>query len=174
MKKEDHLKIVEKLESQIQVLQNRIAELSAESSKFAFDLKIQQVIADQRRELINKMLSSNLKNLNYMLEYDKKNKDMFQKYVERIEEDNQKFDALIDYIKKTFPQAVMPAKDNPDKFQAPTDENLSQTFIGQNGEIYSPHHVVDLAIMIMNSQYKKLKEILGQDDFGFENNNGED
>jgi hypothetical protein len=44
-------------------------------------------------------------------------------------------------------------------------KDLSHTFIGEQGEIYKPYHVVELAMMIMKTQKEKLNELLGNDDF---------
>jgi len=162
MRKDEHLKIVTKLKAEIEILQKRIAELSAENVKLDFDSKLNRLLSDQRADALNKMLSTNINNLKGFAKFDTQFKNFYKESMERINLDNEKFDALTDYIKKTFPDAIVEMKPEP-REKRKDDEKLSQTFIGENGEVYKPFHVVDLAILIMNTQKEKLKEITGDD-----------
>jgi len=171
MRKEEHLKIVNELTKTIETLQKRIAELSAENTKLDLNLKVQQFISDKNRDIINKMLAKDLQNINFMVEYDKKTKESFNVIMDRIKSDDEKFNTLTNYIKNVFPEFVMESKDETKQRMENKDDKLSQIFIGENGEMYQPYHVVDLAILIMSTYKKKLKEILGGDDFNTDNNN---
>jgi hypothetical protein len=170
MRKDEHLKIVKELEDKIQELEKEIFELREKNTKSEFESKLNRFIADQRRDALNEVLSKNVSNTNYMIKYDKEAKKFFKDSMQRIQLDDEKFNALRDYIKKTFPQAIIEIK--PEDMPKNSDnDNLSQTFIGEHGEVYKPYHVVDLAILIMNTQKQKLKEILGgEDDFNVDNN----
>ena len=165
MKKDDHLKIVNKLETEIRKLQKRIGELKIESTKYEFDAKLHLFIAEQRNLMITEMKEHGLKNMNYMAAYDKKVQDYQKQVANRLNIDDEKFNQLREYIRDAFPDATMkPINMNFPKSKNASKKDLSNTFIGEGGEVYAPHHVVDIAIMIMQGQIKKLNEILGGDD----------
>ena len=172
MRKDEHLKIVKELEDKIKELEKKISELKVKNTKSEFDSKLNRFIADQRSDALKEVLSKNINNTNYMIKYDKEAKQYFKNSMDRINLDDEKFGALRDFIRQTFPKAIVEMKqeDIPNKSD---DDSLSQTFIGEQGEVYKPYHVVDLAILIMNTQKQKLKEILGGDD-DFNINNNED
>lgn len=167
MKKDEHLKIVSKFEAEIQKLQKRIGELKIESTKYEFDAKLYLFIAEQRNVMITEMKEHGLKNMNYLADYDKKVQNYQKQVSDRLNSDDEKFNQLREYIKDNFPEATMkPINTNTQKSKSKSKSNkdLSNTFIGEGGEVYAPFHVVDIAILIMERQLKKLKEILGGDD----------
>ena len=163
MRKDEHLKIVKEFEDELNKLQQRINELKIESTKYEFDAKLHLFVSEQRREMINEMMEKGLKNMNYMAQYDSKVKDFQKEVINRITLDDEKFKSLKNFIQTVFPSAIMEQKNFPIQTNI-DDENLSNTFVGEDGEIYTPQHVVDIAILIMKKQNEKLKEILGEDD----------
>ena len=163
MRKDEHLKIVKEFEDKIQDLEKEILELKSKNTKSEFDSKLNRFIADQRHDVISEVMSKNINNINYMKEYDKRAKEFYKNSMERINLDDEKFGALRDYIRITFPSAIVEMK--PEDMHTSKKKDLSHTFIGEQGEIYKPYHVVDLAMMIMKTQKEKLNELLGNDDF---------
>ena len=162
MRKDEHLKIIKEFEDEINTLQKRINELKIESTKYEFDAKLHLFISEQRREMIADMMEKGLKNMNYMTQYDSKVKSFQKEVIDRITLDDEKFKSLKNFIQTVFPSAILEQKNFPVKTNI-DDENLSNTFVGEGGEIYTPQHVVDIAILIMKKQNEKLKEILGED-----------
>lgn len=163
MRKEEHTKIVSGLEAEIKILQNRIGELSKINGQLDFDCKLHKFIADQRIETINKMMSNSINNLKNLSEYEKQFTEFYKQSMERINDDNKKFDELRNYIKKTFPSSIVDLPSFKQNKQM-DDEKLSQSVVGENGEIYKSYHIIDAAILIMDNYKNKLKEILGDDD----------
>jgi len=165
MRKEEHLKIIKKFEDTVAKMQIRINELKIESTKFEFDAKLHVFISDQRREMIAEMMEKGLKNMNYMTQYDTKVKNFQKEAMDRITLDDEKFGMLKDFIRNSFPKTIMEQKNIPIIPPKSNNKELSRTFVGEGGEIYTPQHVVDIAILIMKKQNEKLKEIFGDTDF---------
>lgn len=171
MKKEEHLKILKKYESKIKRLEKKISQLTAENSKLQLLSTVSKATADQRAVAINSLMKKNINDIKYMQDYEAKVKDYYIVSSERIQFDDNVFHMLKEYILKNFSDAIAEVK--PDTSKDIVDDKLSQTVIGENGKIYAPHHIIEIAIAIMETQKKQLKEILG-DDFNSNKNNTED
>lgn len=171
MRKDEHLKIVGEFETTIKKLEEEILDLRKITSKSDFEAKLSKLVADQRLDMVHEVMSKNIVSLKNMKQYDKQVQDYYQKSMARITLDDMKFDALKNYIKHTFPNAVMEIKPDVPPPTEIVDEKLSNTYVGENGEIFVPQHIIDIAILIMNKQRDQLKEMLGDrysDDDEFE------
>jgi hypothetical protein len=172
MRKDEHLKIVGEFEATIKELKEEILDLRKITSKSDFEARLSKLIADQRLDMVHDVMSKNITSLKNMKHYDKQVQDYYNQSMARITLDDMKFNTLKNFIKHTFPNAVVEMKPNSPLPPEIVDEKLSNTFIGENGEIFVPQHIIDIAILIMNKQRDQLKEMLG--DGYFDNDEFED
>jgi len=161
MKKEDHIKIVRELELKINELEKHVLEVMAVNAKLHGQVELKDFIVQEKTKSVKEILARNINAANFLAKYDKDVKEFRKNSVERMKMSDIKFFELQNYITKTFPTLVVNMKQ--DEIKKEKDENLSDTFIGEHGEIYKPQHIVDVAIVILDMQRKKLKEILGDD-----------
>ena len=140
-------------------LQKENKELKDKVAKLELVAKLNRVLAEQRAGTINKMLQSEINSIKAPLLEEQKL--LVQKMVTRINSDNQKYDLLQNFLLKEFPDILKPNKQNT---EAPeTRDDLSTSYIGENGKVYEAQHIIDVAIYLMSNLKKQIKDILGRD-----------
>jgi len=147
-------------------LEKEIKNLKEENKKLKLTSDLYKFLADQRAESVNRLLKQENERLRDNLTYG--NPELVKKAVERIDVDNKKYDELQQFLIKNFPGILKPIETN-DKPHTPNREELSSTAIGENGKIYQPKHIIDVAIIIMGHLKKQINDILGNDDFSDKN-----
>lgn len=161
MRKKEHEKIIKEFNDNIKKLELRIHELKIESDKNKIDAKINLFIANQKRDVIDKMMELRLKDMNYFSEYDEKVRHNQKQICDRINMDNEKFELLKKYIIDAFPKFISNGNETM-SIESKSNKELSKTYIGPEGQVYTPFHIIDIAILIMKTQIKKLNDIFGE------------
>lgn len=78
----------------------------------------------------------------------------------QVLDDMNKFNELHVFISTRFPDTIL-SNDKIPKQQLP-DSELSDTLIGEGGKVYTPKHVINLAIMLIESLLKTIDDITGK------------
>lgn len=147
--------------SELDDLKKENGELKTKNIELEFTSKLTRFLADQRAETIHKLLESHTELLKRTLHSDE-NK-IILKMVERIKLDNEKYDELQKYLLKSFPKALK-VKKKDETEQPKTDrDDLSQSYIDENGNMYAPQHIIDITIILMSALKKQIEDILGDD-----------
>ena len=83
--------------------------------------------------------------------------------LERIQVDNEKYDELQKYLMTSFPKILKITKKNEKEPSKQNRDDLSQSYIDENGNMYAPKHIIDVAIVLMSKLKKQIEDILGKD-----------
>ncbi len=148
--------------SEIDDLKKINEELKIKIVELEFTSKLNKFIADQRAEIIKEILEEQKDVLKKTLVSDEKT--IIKKMLERIQADNEKYDKLQNYLIKTFPKVVKTRKNNDIKSQKQTNENLSQSYIDENGNMYASTHIIDVTISLISKLKKLVDDMLDEND----------
>lgn len=147
--------------SELEDLKKLNEELRAKIMELEFTSKLNRFIADQRADTINKLLESQTNFLKKTLMSDEK--EIIRKMLKRIQVDNEKYDELQKYLMKTFPKILKIKKNEDIKPQEQARDDLSQSYIDENGNMYTPKHIIDVAMILMSQLKKQIEDILGNE-----------
>ena len=149
--------------SELEDLKKENEQLKTKNIELEFTSKLNRFLADQRAGTIRELLESQTELLRRTLHSDE-NK-IILKMIERIKLDNEKYDELQKYLLKSFPKVLkVQKKDDKQKEKPKSDrDDLSQTYIDENGNVYAPQHIIDVAIILISQLKKQIEEILGND-----------
>ena len=148
---------------------SELDDLKAENKKLKtqlialdFSAKLNRFLADQRADAINDLLASKPTYAKNAIS--PADQEILKKMVERIKFDNDKYEELQKFLMKTFPKVLK--VNEPQKEQqkhVSTRDDLSTTYIGENGEVYIPKHIIDVTILLMSKLKEQIESILGSE-----------
>lgn len=145
--------------SELDDLKNENKELKSKIVELELTSKLNRFLADQRAETIHKLLESQNAILRSKLQSDETKAIM--QMIERIKMDNEKYDELQKYLMKSFPKILKIKKNEDTQEPKETRDDLSQSYIDENGNMYAPKHIIDVTITLMSLLKKQIEDILG-------------
>lgn len=146
--------------SELDDLKNENKELKSKILELEFTSKLNRFLADQRAETIHQLLESQNKQLKSKLQSNETK--IIVQMLERIKSDNEKYDELQKYLIKSFPKILNIKKKDDTNQQISTREDLSQSYVDENGNMYAPKHIIDVTIILMSQLKKQIEDILGK------------
>lgn len=154
MRKEEHIKIVNELQLKIKELEKQNVVYQSFIDDFRF-------LKDEYRDKLDEM-AEDLYSKDLLITVYKKNiKDL----TERIIESEKKQIELLSFLKDTFPFFMNNDTILENDVDLPPDisddVDLSSSFIGENGKIYSPMNVIDMAMFMLKMQNEQIKKMGG-------------
>jgi len=145
---------------ELEKLKKENEELKAKIVELEFTSKLNKYIAEQRAETIRELLEVHNDLLKKSLMSDAT--QIIKKMLNRIQIDNEKYDELQNYLIKTFPNLLKIKNDEEENSTLePTREDLSKSYIDENGNMYAPKHIIDVAIILISQLKKQIEDILG-------------
>jgi len=155
--------------SELDDLKKENKELQAKIVSLEFESKLNRFLADKRADTIRELLQSHNDLLKRTLHSEESK--VLIKLIERIKLDNEKYDELQKYLMKTFPKILKIRKNENTDSPTSNRDDLSTTYIGEDGNVYAAQHIIDVTMIIINSLKKQLEDVLGS---GYEDNNDPD
>ena len=141
-------------------LKNENKELRSKVVELEFLSKLNRFLADKRADTIKELLESHNQFLKKAILTDEKL--IIKQMLERIQIDNEKYDELQKYLMKSFPK-ILKITEKDEKQQTTNRDDLSKSYIDENGNMYAPKHIIDVAIVLISQLKKQIEEIMGTD-----------
>lgn len=160
--------------SELEDLKKENESLKLKILELEFAVKLARFMADTRAGTINKMVQEKIVEVREIIS----ERDLVKKMLERIKMDNEKYEDLRDYLLKSFPHILK----SPEKIDKNLEKNkietkrddgidLSQTYVGENGQVYAPQHIIDVTMVVIEKLKKQIEDILGTDYIGEDDEN---